>query len=40
MKDKLSNLLTEFRKTHSTQHGLICMLEKWRKTLDKELMYV
>ena len=28
MKDKLSKLLTGFRKNHSTQHCLINMLEK------------
>ena len=28
MKDKLSDLLTGFRKNHSTQHCLMCMLEK------------
>ena len=28
MKDKLSNLLTGFRKNHSTQHCLMRMLEK------------
>ena len=27
MKDKLSDLLTGFRKNHSTQHCLMCMLE-------------
>ena len=35
MKDKLSNLLTGFRKNHNTQHCLMSMLEKWKKTLDK-----
>ena len=38
MKDELSNLLTSFRKSHSnrsTQHCLISMLERWKKTLDK-----
>ena len=34
MKDKLSSLLTGFRKNHSTQHCLMCMLEMWKKTLD------
>ena len=33
MKDKLSNLLTGFRKNHNTQHCL--MLERWKKTLHK-----
>ena len=35
MKGKLSNILTGFRKNHSTQHCLMCILEKWKKTLDK-----
>ena len=35
MKDKLSNLLTGFRKNHNTQHYLMSMLESWKKTLDK-----
>ena len=35
MKDKLWNLLTGFRKSHNTQHCLMTMLERWKKTLDK-----
>ena len=35
MQDKLSNLLTDFRKNHSTQHCFICMLENWKNMLDK-----
>ena len=35
MKDKLSKLLTGFRKNHSTQHCLMSMLEMWKNTLDK-----
>ena len=35
MEDKLSKLLTGFRKNHSTQHCLVNMLEKWENTLDK-----
>ena len=35
MENKLSNLLTGFRKKHGTQHTLINMLEKWKKALDK-----
>ena len=35
MEDKLSKLLTGFRKKHSTQHCLINMLEKWKNTFDK-----
>ena len=32
MRDKLSKLLTGFRKNHSTQH---CLIEMWENTLDK-----
>ena len=35
MEDKLSKLLTGFRKNHSTQHCLVNMLKKWKNTLDK-----
>ena len=35
MEDKLSKLLTGFRKNHSTQHYLVNMLQKWKSTLDK-----
>ena len=36
MKDKLLKQLTGFRKHHnSTQHCLSCMLEIWKKVLDK-----
>ena len=35
MEEKLSKLLTGFRKNHSTQHCLVNMLEKWKNTLDK-----
>ena len=35
MKDKLSKQLVIFRKNHSTQHCLSCMLEIWKKVLDK-----
>ena len=35
MKDKLSKQLTGFIKNHSTQHCLSCMLEIWKKVLDK-----
>ena len=31
MEGKLSKLLTCFRKSHSTQHCLVNMLEKWKK---------
>ena len=35
MKDKLLKQLTGFSKNHSTQHCLSCMLEIWKKVLDK-----
>ena len=35
MRDKLSKLLTGFRKNHRTRHCLMSMLEMWKKTLDK-----
>ena len=35
MKEKLSNLLTDCRKNHNTQHCLMSMLGRWKKTLDK-----
>ena len=35
MKDKLLNLLTGFTENHNTQHCLMSMLERWKKTLDK-----
>ena len=35
MRDKLSKLLTGFRKNHSTQHCLMSMPEMWKNTLDK-----
>ena len=35
MQDKLSNLLTGYRKYRSTQHCLMYMLEIWKNVLDK-----
>ena len=35
MQDKLSKLITGFRKSHGTRHSLMTMLEKWKSTLDK-----
>ena len=35
MGDKLSKLLTVFRKNHSTQYCLVNMLEKMENALDK-----
>ena len=40
MKEKLSNLLTGFRKNHNTQHCLIGMLERWKKLWIKEVICV
>ena len=37
MKDKLSNILTGFQKGHSTQHSLLIMIEKWKRTLDENM---
>ena len=34
MKDKLSPSLCGFRKQHSAQHALICVIEKWKKCMD------
>ena len=36
VREKLSKLLTGFRKNHSTQHCSMSMLEMWKNTLDKE----
>ena len=35
MRDKLSKLLTGLRKSSSTQHCLMTMLERWKSTLGK-----
>ena len=35
MRDKLSKQLTRFRKNNRTQHYLSCILEIWKKGLDK-----
>ena len=38
MKDKLSNILTGFRKDHSAQHLLkTLMVEKWKRALDENM---
>ena len=34
MEDKLKNCLASFRKSHSTQHSLLTMLEKWKRGID------
>ena len=35
MEQKLFKLLTGFRKSHSTQHVLVNMLENWKNSLDQ-----
>ena len=37
MKDKLSNIITGFRKGHSAQHSLLIMIEKWKRALDENI---
>ena len=37
MKDKLSNILTGFRKGHSAQKLLLVMIEKWKRALDENM---
>ena len=37
MKDKLSNVLTGFRKGHSAQHLLLIVIEKWKRVLDENM---
>ena len=40
MKDKLLKKLTGFRKNHSKQNRSSCMLEIWKKVLDKRRIYL
>ena len=35
MRDKSNKSITGFRKTHTTQHSLVVMLEKWKKAIVK-----
>ena len=37
MKDKLSNMLTGFRKCYSAQPSLLIMIEKWKRALDENV---
>ena len=37
MKDKLSNILTGFRKGHSAQHSLLIMIEKWKRASNEDM---
>ena len=37
MKDKISNILTSFRKGHSAQHLLLIMIEKLKRALDENM---
>ena len=38
MKDKLSNILTIFRKGHHAQHLLLIMIEQWKRVLDENMI--
>ena len=40
MEDKLSKLLTGFKKNHSTQHCLVNLPEKWKTLLIKAVLFV
>ena len=37
MKDKISSILTSFRKGHSAQHSLLIMIEKLKRALNKNI---
>ena len=37
MKDKVSNILTGFRKGHSAQHLLLIMIDKWKRALVENM---
>ena len=37
MKDKLSNIPTDFRKGHSAQHSLLIVIEKSKRVLDENM---
>ena len=37
MKDKVSNILTGFRKSHSAQHSFLIVIEKWKRALDENM---
>ena len=36
IKNRISKCVTDFKKSHGTQHSLIVMLEEWKNALDKE----
>ena len=38
MKDKLSNILTTFRKGHHAQHLLLIIIEQWKRVLDENMI--
>ena len=40
MKDKISNYITGFQKSHGTQHSLVIMLENGNKVLIKENIFL
>ena len=35
MKDKISNYVTRFQKSHGTQHSFVIMLGRWEQAIDK-----
>ena len=35
MENKISNYVTEFRKSHGTYHFLVIMLQGWEQAIDK-----
>ena len=36
MKHKLSNILAGFQKSHSAQHSLLIMIEKWKRAINEK----
>ena len=36
MEDKLTKCITDFRKSHNTQHSLLAILEKWKRGIDNK----
>ena len=37
IKDKLSNIFSGFWNSHSAQHSLLIMTEKWKRALDENM---
>ena len=36
MEDKLTKCITDFRKSHNTQHSLLAILGKWKRGIDNK----